>query len=130
MGNNEVLIVCDDPQFLAERICSYHHAYTLYSAVRPFGCSVMIGVYDEDGPQMYLIDPSGMCHVSCDCVFVCRTLSLTCESVSCRVFTSTMMISQSVLLHLLSHSTKLCAPYIWTIVSLPGLPLCMQTILI
>lgn len=49
-------------KFLAERISSYHHAYTLYSAVRPFGCSVMIGVYDEDGPQMYLIDPSGMCH--------------------------------------------------------------------
>ncbi|XP_050739143.1 proteasome subunit alpha type-3-like [Eriocheir sinensis] len=49
-------------KFLAERVSSYHHAYTLYSAVRPFGCSIMIGVYDEDGPQMYLIDPSGMCH--------------------------------------------------------------------
>ncbi|KAG0692760.1 Proteasome subunit alpha type-3 [Chionoecetes opilio] len=49
-------------KFLAERISSYHHAYTLYSAVRPFGCAIMIGVYDEDGPQMYLIDPSGMCH--------------------------------------------------------------------
>lgn len=47
---------------LAERVSSYLHAYTLYSAVRPFGCSVMIGAHDEDGPQLYLIDPSGMCY--------------------------------------------------------------------
>ena len=42
----------------------YLHAYTLYSSVRPFGCSVMIGSYDSKGPQLYVIDPSGLCHVS------------------------------------------------------------------
>ena len=42
----------------------YVHAYTLYSSVRPFGCSVMMGSYEDDGPQLYTIDPSGVNHVS------------------------------------------------------------------
>lgn len=42
----------------------YMHAYTLYSAVRPFGCSVAMGSYDEfDGPQLFSIDPSGVSYV-------------------------------------------------------------------
>jgi hypothetical protein len=42
----------------------YKHAYTLYSAVRPFGCSVALGSYDEiDGPQLYMVDPSGVSFV-------------------------------------------------------------------
>jgi Proteasome subunit len=42
----------------------YMHAYTLYSAVRPFGCSVALGSYDEvDGPQLYMVDPSGVSFV-------------------------------------------------------------------
>ncbi|XP_061854794.1 proteasome subunit alpha type-3 isoform X2 [Colius striatus] len=45
---------------LAERVAMYVHAYTLYSAVRPFGCSLMLGSYDDDdGAQLYMIDPSG-----------------------------------------------------------------------
>lgn len=41
------------------------HAYTLYSAVRPYGCSVILSSCDvTDGPSMYLIDPSGVSYVS------------------------------------------------------------------
>ncbi|KAI2654175.1 Proteasome subunit alpha type-3 [Labeo rohita] len=40
---------------LADRVAMYVHAYTLYSAVRPFGCSFILGSYDEDdGPQLYM----------------------------------------------------------------------------
>uniref|UniRef100_A0A8C1I9S0 Proteasome subunit alpha type n=2 Tax=Cyprinus carpio TaxID=7962 RepID=A0A8C1I9S0_CYPCA len=46
---------------LADRVAMYVHAYTLYSAVRPFGCSFILGSYDEDdGPQLYMVDPSGI----------------------------------------------------------------------
>ncbi|NXW07280.1 PSA3 protein, partial [Fregetta grallaria] len=46
---------------LADRVAMYVHAYTLYSAVRPFGCSFMLGSYDDDdGAQLYMIDPSGV----------------------------------------------------------------------
>jgi len=49
-------------KILAERVAMYMHAYTLYSFVRPFGCSIILSCYDDDGPQMYMIDPSGICH--------------------------------------------------------------------
>eukprot|EP00058_Branchiostoma_floridae_P024691 XP_002610181.1 hypothetical protein BRAFLDRAFT_264234 [Branchiostoma floridae] len=46
---------------LADRVAMYMHAYTLYSHVRPFGCSVMLGSYNkDDGPQLYMMDPSGV----------------------------------------------------------------------
>ncbi|XP_055692097.1 proteasome subunit alpha type-3 [Lutzomyia longipalpis] len=48
-------------QILNDRLSSYLHAYTLYSAVRPFGVSVIICSYSkENGPEMYMIDPSGV----------------------------------------------------------------------
>lgn len=46
-------------RYLKDRVGLYMHAYTLYSAVRPFGCSVLLGSHDSDGPQLYCIDPSG-----------------------------------------------------------------------
>lgn len=46
-------------KYLKDRVGLYMHAYTLYSAVRPFGCSVLMGSHDSDGPQLYCIDPSG-----------------------------------------------------------------------
>lgn len=50
---------------LNDRISSYIHAYTLYSAVRPFGVSVILASYSpETGPQMYMIEPSGSSYVS------------------------------------------------------------------
>ncbi|CAO1615013.1 unnamed protein product [Sympodiomycopsis kandeliae] len=45
---------------LASRLSSYIHAFTLYSSVRPFGISTLLfGTDDDDGPQIYLIEPSG-----------------------------------------------------------------------
>uniref|UniRef100_A0AAQ4P371 Proteasome subunit alpha type n=1 Tax=Gasterosteus aculeatus aculeatus TaxID=481459 RepID=A0AAQ4P371_GASAC len=50
-------------QHLSDRVAMYVHAYTLYSAVRPFGCSFILGSYDkDDGPQLYMVDPSGISH--------------------------------------------------------------------
>lgn len=47
-------------KYLNDRVSMYMHAYTLYSAVRPFGCSVILGAYEADGPVMYMSDPSGV----------------------------------------------------------------------
>lgn len=52
-------------KYLNDRISMYMHAYTLYSAVRPFGSSAIIGSYDDsDGPVIYMVDPSGVSYVS------------------------------------------------------------------
>ncbi|XP_067681248.1 proteasome subunit alpha type-3-like [Haliotis asinina] len=45
---------------LTDRVSMYVHAYTLYSSIRPFGVGAILGSYEADGPQMYLIDPSGV----------------------------------------------------------------------
>ena len=42
----------------------YVHAHTLYSAIRPFGTSIMLASYEEGKPQLYTIDPSGVALVS------------------------------------------------------------------
>ncbi|KAK0163592.1 hypothetical protein PV327_007259 [Microctonus hyperodae] len=47
-------------KYLNDRVAMYMHAYTLYSAVRPYGCSVILGAYEANGPAMYMIDPSGV----------------------------------------------------------------------
>lgn len=50
---------------LVDRISSYIHAYTLYSAVRPFGVSCILASCDPiTGPAMYMIEPSGSAYVS------------------------------------------------------------------
>ena len=49
---------------ITDRVAMYVHAYTLYFSVRPFGCSVLLGSYEKDGPQLYAIDPSGVSYVS------------------------------------------------------------------
>lgn len=51
-------------KYLNDRVSMYMHAYTLYSAVRPYGCSVVLSSYEPDGPVMYMIDPSGVSYVS------------------------------------------------------------------
>ena len=51
-------------QVLADRLSMYMHAYTLYSFVRPFGCSILLAGYDKtDGADLYSIEPSGVCNV-------------------------------------------------------------------
>ena len=37
------------------------HLFTLYGAVRPFGSCLMFDAYNkDDGPQLYLAEPSGV----------------------------------------------------------------------
>jgi len=45
---------------LGARVAGFVHVYTLYWYLRPFGCSVLLGVYDKDGPELYMIEPSGV----------------------------------------------------------------------
>ena len=33
---------------LSKRVANYMHAYTLYSAVRPFGATIMLGSWTKD----------------------------------------------------------------------------------
>jgi 20S proteasome subunit alpha 7 len=51
-------------QILAERLGLYTQAYTLYSSVRPFGISTILGAFDKDGPSLYVVEPSGVYFVS------------------------------------------------------------------
>ena len=54
-------------QALADRLSLYVQAYTLYSSVRPFGCSTILGGVDKDGPSIYVIEPSGVFYVRMGC---------------------------------------------------------------
>ncbi|KAL7410883.1 nucleophile aminohydrolase [Mrakia frigida] len=45
---------------LISRVSLYLQAYTLYSSVRPFGVSSIFGAIDKNGPQLYMIEPSGL----------------------------------------------------------------------
>nr|VZI32905.1 unnamed protein product [Spirometra erinaceieuropaei] len=45
---------------LVERVSMHMHAYTLYSAIRPFGVSLLLGSYEQDGPHLYVVEPSGI----------------------------------------------------------------------
>lgn len=40
---------------LSDRISGMMHMYTLYWTVRPFGCTVLIGSYSEDGPRLHAV---------------------------------------------------------------------------
>jgi 20S proteasome subunit alpha 7 len=48
---------------IAERLGLYVQAYTLYSSVRPFGISAILGAVDKDGPALYVVEPSGIYYV-------------------------------------------------------------------
>ncbi|XP_057315783.1 proteasome subunit alpha type-3-like [Hydractinia symbiolongicarpus] len=48
-------------KYLADKVSGYVHAYTLYSAYRPFGASVFLSSHDKmSGPELYMIEPSGV----------------------------------------------------------------------
>jgi len=47
--------------YLNQRVSTYMHAYTLYSSIRPFGATIMLGSWDkQDGAQMYSMGPNGV----------------------------------------------------------------------
>lgn len=48
---------------IATRLAGYMHLHTMYWWLRPFGTSVLIGSYDQDGPQLHDVDPSGLSYV-------------------------------------------------------------------
>ncbi|ENN79663.1 hypothetical protein HUJ04_009811 [Dendroctonus ponderosae] len=54
-------------KYLNDRVSMYMHAYTLYSAIRPYGCSVILVSYENDEPVMYTIDPSGISYGNHGC---------------------------------------------------------------
>ena len=48
---------------LSDRLALHVHTHTLYWYLRPFGCALLLGVYDEEvdgGPALYAIEPSGV----------------------------------------------------------------------
>ncbi|KAI5119911.1 hypothetical protein M0805_003715 [Coniferiporia weirii] len=45
---------------VADRLGLYVQAYTLYSSVRPFGVSAILGAMDKDGPALFVVEPSGV----------------------------------------------------------------------
>lgn len=54
---------------LADRIAHFVHLYTLHWHVRPFGCAVLLGVADVNGPELYMIEPSGVSYRYYACAF-------------------------------------------------------------
>lgn len=49
--------------------------YTLYSSVRPFGISTILGGVDKTGPNLYVVEPSGVFFVSLRRIFSVRSLA-------------------------------------------------------
>ncbi|THH33579.1 hypothetical protein EUX98_g535 [Antrodiella citrinella] len=47
---------------LVSRLSMYVQVYTLHSSVRPFGCSTILGGIDENGPGLFVIEPSGVAY--------------------------------------------------------------------
>jgi len=45
---------------ISDRLGLYAQVFTLYSSVRPFGCSTILGGVDKDGPALYVVEPSGV----------------------------------------------------------------------
>jgi len=47
---------------LSDRLGGHIHTHTLYWYLRPFGCALLLGMYDEaslGGPSLYSLEPSG-----------------------------------------------------------------------
>jgi len=47
---------------LNDRLAGWVHMYTLYWYMRPFGASVLVASYDDDGPGLHMIEPSGVAY--------------------------------------------------------------------
>ncbi len=52
----------DEPipvEYLAKQICDVKQAYTQHAGVRPFGVAIVLAGVDEDGPRLFMTEPSG-----------------------------------------------------------------------
>ena len=72
------------PQHLVDRVSGFMHVYTLYSAVRPFGCTALFASCGPEGPALYMADPSGVAWVCydyecCVCVYGLRLCVCVCR---------------------------------------------------
>jgi 20S proteasome subunit alpha 7 len=47
-------------KILSEQLGSFVAQHTLYAFYRPFGVTSIVAGVDEDGPQLYMIEPSGL----------------------------------------------------------------------
>jgi len=56
---------------IAKRVGAYVSAFTLYSSVRPFGLSTILGAVDVHGPAIYMVEPSGLYYVKFSLFFYC-----------------------------------------------------------
>jgi proteasome alpha subunit len=55
-------LIYDEPvdvEAIAKRIADMNQQYTQYAGVRPFGVSLIIAGVDDEGPVVYLADPTG-----------------------------------------------------------------------
>ena len=64
-------------QHLVDRVSGFMHIYTLYSSMRPFGCSVIFASCGPEGPCLYMADPSGVAWVRSTLLVVSETLYST-----------------------------------------------------
>ena len=48
---------------LADRLALHMQNYTLYAALRPFGCSLLVGGHDGAGYSLHYVEPSGLTYV-------------------------------------------------------------------
>lgn len=46
-------------RYLAQRLADICQVYTQHASMRALGCVMFIGGIDDDGPQLYKVDPSG-----------------------------------------------------------------------
>ena len=42
-------------KMMCDRVSQFVQVFTLYSHVRPFGCSVMLGSYEDGESQLYMV---------------------------------------------------------------------------
>lgn len=56
-------------RILADRVAHFVHLYTLHWHVRPFGCAALLAVADEDGSELYMIEPSGVSYRYYACAY-------------------------------------------------------------
>ncbi len=69
-------------QVVVDRLSLFVQAYTLYSSVRPFGLSCILGAVDKNGPQLYVIEPSGISLVYSETPLLYHYMLILCTGIS------------------------------------------------
>jgi 20S proteasome subunit alpha 7 len=59
-GSSTTVSRCLFRYFFARVAAYLLQSYTLYGHMRPFGSSVLLASIDKTGPQLYMIEPSGL----------------------------------------------------------------------